>query len=83
MHDSPDIRKFIWEDLFCNYQYADSLFLIPRILLSVCFIFGIGILIETIRKKFLEKKLISWVETKLDIVGMLIKNLGTKLKGKI
>jgi len=54
-HDNDYIRNFLWRDLLRNAQYQNSKYLIIHLIISVIFVFIIGLFIEMIRKKVLQK----------------------------
>lgn len=52
LHDNPQIRTFLWEDLLTNKEYiAEKSFLI-HILISIILVFSVGIIMERFRQYF-------------------------------
>lgn len=66
--DHPMVRKFLWIDIFENYKYVESHYLIIHLVVTVIIVFAISLFIEFIRKATIEKvtdKLIKIFESKL------------------
>lgn len=55
LHDNDLIRSFIWNEIFNVAEYANSPFLVLHCLGTVMAIFGVGIIVEWVRKHTLEK----------------------------
>ena len=56
-HDNPFIRKILWTDWMPNYLHINSVYLIPRIILSILVIFIYCTVIELIRQKIFAGKM--------------------------
>ena len=56
IHDSDYVKKFLWETLFKNSNYANSKLLIPYSLLVIFLVFIMCFIIEFVRIYLLEKK---------------------------
>lgn len=58
LHDNPITREFLWNDVFKNATYEQSSSLALHMLLAVGGVFIIGLCVEFIRQKTLEKVVI-------------------------
>lgn len=54
LHDNPQIRNFLWEQLCSNQNYIDSPLLIVRITICVIIIFILGVMVEIFRKELIK-----------------------------
>ena len=66
IHENNYVRSWLWIDFLKNYSYADSEFLIIRIILSVIIVFVVCTIIEFLRKKLIEKPLMILVDKYYD-----------------
>ena len=55
IHDNNIVRPFLWIDVFQNFKYQNSLFLIPYSILVVIFVYMICTFIDLIRQRIFEK----------------------------
>lgn len=68
IHDSNIIRPYLWLNLFQNYQYQDSLLLIPYSIIVVLLVYVVCTAIDLIRKKVFEKPYVHIVNKYADKV---------------
>lgn len=57
------LRTWLWGDLLHVKDLFDSEFLIVHALMSICLVYAVGSIIDTLRRKFLEPKAISFLMT--------------------
>ncbi len=62
IHDNNYVRNWLWVDTLNNSQYANSYFMIIHMLVSAAIIFAICIMIELLRKKVIEKPMMSFLD---------------------
>lgn len=63
LHESPLMRKFLWFHLFKPYEYAsDGLYFYVYIIYCVLAVFMMGIIVDMIREKFLEKIYTNYID---------------------
>jgi len=55
LHDSPNIRNTLWQELFANQNHIASPGFIPRMLLCTFAVFAAGMLVDSLRISLLEK----------------------------
>ena len=55
IHDSNIIRPLLWQELFKNAQYQDSMLLIPYSIIVVAIVYLICTLIDLLRQQIIEK----------------------------
>ena len=55
LHDNDIARKFLWDNLFNNAQYQDSLFLIPYSIVAVVAVYAVCTCFDLLRQSFFEK----------------------------
>ncbi len=68
IHDSVIIRPFLWKEIFQNFQYQDSLFLIPYSIIVVALVYVTCTAIDLIRQRIFEKPFMFIVNKYADIV---------------
>lgn len=68
IHDSNIVRPFLWIDVFRNFQYQNSLLLIPYSILVVLFVYAVCTVIDLMRQRFLEKPFMRLVDRYADNV---------------
>lgn len=68
IHDSNIVRPFLWHDVFHNFQYQNSLFLIPYSIIVVVLVYAVCTVIDLIRKKFFERPFMFIVNRYADVV---------------
>lgn len=54
LHDNPQIRSFLWEQICHNQNYINSPWLIVRIFICVVLVFASGIIVEMLRKRLIK-----------------------------
>ncbi len=66
IHENPYFQEVLWKEILKvqNYYDANILSLTFNILFSVIFIYGISLLIDLFRKKFLEEKIFETIYKK-------------------
>ena len=55
IHDSNIVRPFLWNEVFKNAQYQDSIFLIPYSIMVVLLVYVVCTMIDLIRQKLFER----------------------------
>ena len=65
IHDNFLMRDFLWNDLFENVKYQDTIFLIPYSIFAVSLVFVSCMLIDLFRKKYFEKYYLKVVDSLL------------------
>ena len=55
IHDNNIVRPFLWIDVFQNFKYQNSLFLIPYSILVVIFVYVVCTVIDLLRQRIFEK----------------------------
>ena len=68
IHDNNLVRPFLWETIFKNYLYQNSLLLIPYSIITVFLVYVVCTLIDLIRKLIFEKaymRIINYCESNL------------------
>lgn len=55
IHENIILRPILWINIFQNYQYQNSLLLIPYSIIVVLLVYAICTVIDLIRQKFFEK----------------------------
>ena len=76
LHDNDFVRKFLWHNIFKNYLYYDSNFLVFHAVFAVISVFIVCGIIDYLRLTFIEKPLFKYLNPKID-------NLETKLRAKL
>ena len=80
IHEQPEIRNIIWEQIFKPYQYVDKPYLVAAVLLIAIIVFVICCCAEFIRLKL-------WkairVNTIIEIISNKIESICAFLLGKI
>lgn len=54
LHDNPQIRLFLWEQICHNQNYINSQWFIVRIIICVILVFAFGIVVEMFRKRLIK-----------------------------
>lgn len=83
IHDNNYVRSWLWIDFLKNYSYANSEFLIIRIILSVIIVFVVCIIIEFLRKKVIEKSFMILVDKYYDRLKKFAISKVECLRGKV
>lgn len=58
------LRSWLWGDLLHVKEFFDSEILVVHALVSICLVYAVGSIIDVLRRKFLEPKVISFLMTK-------------------
>ena len=66
IHDNPNVRNIIWNNVFFGSKFANSNFLIIYMIITVAIIFLVSLIVELIRKYTIER-------LNIKCVNMLIK----------
>lgn len=53
LHDNPQIRSFLWEQICQNQNYVDSPWFVIHLIVCVIIVFICGIVVEMLRKKLI------------------------------
>ena len=68
IHDNSIVRPFLWHDVFQNFQYQNSLLLIPYSIIVVALVYVVCTVIDLIRQKFLERPFVFIVNRYADVM---------------
>lgn len=79
IHDHPFIRRFIWDTLFKNATYQNSLKLIPYSLIVVLSVYAVCAIIDFVRQHLFEKPFMKVVDKKEEKYTKTIENIVDKL----
>lgn len=60
--NSDTMRRFLWRDLFKNSTYYDSNYLVIHAIAVVSFVYVVGVIIDQIRIRTIEKPLFAYLE---------------------
>ena len=63
LHDNPFVRSILWLDWIKNYQWFDSMYLLPRMLLSILLVFSVCCAVEWLRQKTVAEPMTRAAET--------------------
>ncbi len=66
IHDNSLVRTFLWQTIFHNATYQNSLWLIPVSIVAVAVVFTTCVFIDIIRQRFIEKPYIKFLDHCLD-----------------
>ncbi len=80
IHDNNIIRPWLWKTLLKNYQYQDSLLLIPYSIAIALIVFTVCILIDIVRINTIECLFLSFVNRHLTAIEMRFHNFVRLLK---
>lgn len=61
------LRSWLWGDLLHVKDFFDSGILVVHAFVSICLIYAVSSIIDVLRRKFLEPKVISFLMTKFNI----------------
>ena len=79
IHEHPILRELIWNNwLNCDY-YVGSLILPIQILKAVVIVYGISLLIEILRKRFIEKYMLNILDFLLSRYNKIINRVNKKV----
>lgn len=62
IHDNPNIRNIIWNNIFIGNNFTNSCFLIIYMIITVIVIFLVSLFVELIRKYTIEKVNVKFVD---------------------
>lgn len=77
IHDNGIIRPILWNTLFKNAEYQDSLMLIPYSIVVVCIVFAVCTVIDLLRQIIFEKPVMMIVNKYADLLLNPINKLFT------
>lgn len=77
IHDNGIIRPILWNTLFKNAEYQDSLMLIPYSIMAVCIVFAVCTVIDLLRQIIFEKPYMMIVNKYADLLLKPINKLFT------
>lgn len=66
IHENQIVQPVLWLKLFRNFQYQDSLMLIPYSIFAVAIVFAVCTVIDLIRQKVFEKPFMMLVDKYMD-----------------
>ena len=73
LHDNPFVRGILWLDWVKNYEWFHSVYLLPRMGLSVLAIFAVCCAVEWLRQKTVEKPMTRAAETVFGVLASLVR----------
>lgn len=71
-HEHPQVKRILYQDIFQNHNYYDSIWFIPNLLLTVLVVLILGLFIEHLRVKYFKNNVVSVLS---NITDFIIKKL--------
>lgn len=68
MHDNNYVRHFLWQNIFQNYIYYNTNFLVLHAIISILMVFVFCSFIDFLRLKFIEKPLFRYLNPKINVL---------------
>lgn len=79
LSETPVMRSYLWKNIFNNYNYASSYYLINHMLISVLLTFIVCLIVEEIRKVTLELFYNKFISKMVDNISEKLNNLYLKI----
>ena len=79
LSETPVMRSYLWKNIFNNYNYVSSPYLIIHMLISVLITFMVCLIVEGIRKVTLELFYNKFISKRVDNISEKLNNLYLKV----
>lgn len=75
IHDNHFVRPWLWNNVFHNAEYGESIWLIPYSILVILLVFIVCALVEVVRKRFVERLYILCIQNWSEKLGSRLEGL--------
>ena len=79
LSETPVMRNYLWKNIFNNYNYVSSSYLIIHMLISVLITFMVCLIVEEIRKVTLELFYNKFISKRIDNMSEKLNNMYLKI----
>ena len=66
IHDSSEMRQYLWMDVFHNASFQDTLIIIPHSIAVILAVFVVCVLVDLFRKNLIEKSVFKFVDAYIE-----------------